>query len=904
MIGTHIGSIRLTALLGEGGMGTVHLGFDEKLERRVAVKTLRPQRRLGEEARARFLREARLLSRLDHPNICRVYDLVEGPQSDHLVLEYLEGRTLRTALDDAGTVDVLRIGEQVARALAAAHSKSIVHRDLKPDNVILTDSGEVKVLDFGIARSVEAFAPSDRGPAPTVVERAGAGEAEGADATVVATDLAAGEAQRTFFTEQGAVLGTIRYMSPEQASGGRVTPASDMYALGLLLQEMATGATPYGTAQGRELLAMVGRGQSRPADTGSAILDRLIEELKTIDPAARPTAEQAVDRLREIRLAPQRRRRRRLWAGGAAAAVLATALTGVLAYRLARPVPLLAASGNGRIALLPFINATNEPRNDWVELGLAQMVIETVGATDEIEVVPIDEAIRELKPFGGNVTSLTPEDIDHLIVTLGVELVVTTTVLAADAGYALRYEVYQPGTRAVAKTLTVAELTSGAAELSRRLALRLRPDATAVALTDRFSDDPYVNRTYAMGVQQAEAAGPASARSYFEVCLDRDPAMDRARLGLAKALYLIGETDRAQPLLEEALAGARDRGDNRLEADIMVHCGRKEADQGDYDAAQLSLARALELARASDDRGAEVAALSHLGRLQVLRGEAAGARAFFDEAREVNRELESRAWEARLLNNLAVAAYYADDLAAAEEGWTAAQAVMREIGHRTGEALVVGNLGLIREERGDLEGALAMHREELAIQRELGDRQAEVAALYNVSVTLLNLGRFDEARQLGEESLALAAEVGNQLIEILSRSQLGLIAALQGELDTAVGHLRRALSQGPDFGSPELEAAVHSANAYLQIRRGELVDADHSLRRAEAANTSLWVQLIRSRWHYANHRFDAALTALERARETSGEGWPELMERELTAYRTAARLDQPVPLPSEIRSGS
>ncbi|MCD4749944.1 MAG: protein kinase [Thermoanaerobaculales bacterium] len=124
MIGTYIGSIRLETLLGEGGMATVHLGFDEKLERRVAVKTLHSQRRLGPEGRARFLREARLLSRLEHPHICRVYDLVDGEASDHLVLEYIDGRTLREALDGPDDIDVLRIAEEVAGALGAAHRES------------------------------------------------------------------------------------------------------------------------------------------------------------------------------------------------------------------------------------------------------------------------------------------------------------------------------------------------------------------------------------------------------------------------------------------------------------------------------------------------------------------------------------------------------------------------------------------------------------------------------------------------------------------------------------------------------------------------------------------------------------------------------------------------------------
>jgi serine/threonine protein kinase len=153
--GSRIGRIRIEGLIGAGGMGEVYRGWDERLERRVAVKMIRSPKLVHDTARARFLREARLLSKLDHPNICRIYDVIEDESGSYLVLELIEGRTLRDAFPEIDAAGAVRIAETVARVLAFAHERNIIHRDLKPDNIMLTAAGEVKVLDFGLARLVQ-----------------------------------------------------------------------------------------------------------------------------------------------------------------------------------------------------------------------------------------------------------------------------------------------------------------------------------------------------------------------------------------------------------------------------------------------------------------------------------------------------------------------------------------------------------------------------------------------------------------------------------------------------------------------------------------------------------------------------------------------------------------------------
>jgi len=324
-------------------MGAVYLGFDEKLERPVAVKVLTDERRLKPQAKVRFLREARLLSRLDDPRICRIHDLVEDGDNDYLILEYIDGVDLAAAAAGSESrTELLTHFHGIAQALAAAHREGIVHRDLKPDNVMVTAKGDVKVLDFGIARSVTARVVAEPdasvGSAPVVemlgtrdgIEEPGLGPTRSMAGDVMSEMEAASEAAEaaTLRTRVGSLVGTIRYMSPEQASGAEITEASDLYSLGVMMQEILTGTAVYGESSGMDLLLKVYRADTAPILDLDQEVARLIEEMTRIDPAARPDAEIAAERLQHVLDRPRRQRRRRFRLV-ATAAVVATALVAV-----------------------------------------------------------------------------------------------------------------------------------------------------------------------------------------------------------------------------------------------------------------------------------------------------------------------------------------------------------------------------------------------------------------------------------------------------------------------------------------------------------------------------------------------------------------------------------------------
>ncbi len=337
LVGTTVGRIRITDTLGEGGMGEVYVGYDETLKREVALKAIRDERRLDAETKARFLREARILSQLDHPGICRIHEFIEGDDdTDFLVLELISGKNLKDALkDELDPWHKLVIAEKVADALAAAHAKGVAHRDLKPENVMLTTEGEVKVLDFGLALNVDeqltSMASADGAPggdedSPRAsAPSSGTGEIDWeaptrppaavrerrdkrrVSSTIVAptvvdpgtpvpgaasTDRPPSATSGHYFeTQLGTIMGTVAYMSPEQARGERPTAAGDMYSLGLLLQELFTGRPPYEPSLPLAMLLLrASEGETVPVTGVDPDLATLINRLKSLSPEARPSA--------------------------------------------------------------------------------------------------------------------------------------------------------------------------------------------------------------------------------------------------------------------------------------------------------------------------------------------------------------------------------------------------------------------------------------------------------------------------------------------------------------------------------------------------------------------------------------------------------------------------------------
>lgn len=281
--GTKINRITIEKLLGKGGMGSVYQGYDEKLKRKVAIKSIRSEYLKVESTHQRFIREAQILSKINHPSICHIYDYIETDSRDYLVLELIQGKQLNQVFLDYDAL--LKVILELAKALEAAHKHGIVHRDLKPDNIMITADHQVKVLDFGIAQSLS---------------------------NPLAIKSKVDKNKSSELTKQGSLVGTIRYMSPEQARGEKISTASDIYSLGIIIQELFSHENAYEATETVELLESVQKGQTADYTCTYKSIRNLIQKLCHLPPENRPSATDVCVEVENILMAPKIRIKRRI----------------------------------------------------------------------------------------------------------------------------------------------------------------------------------------------------------------------------------------------------------------------------------------------------------------------------------------------------------------------------------------------------------------------------------------------------------------------------------------------------------------------------------------------------------------------------------------------------------------
>ncbi|HET6330148.1 MAG TPA: protein kinase [Holophagaceae bacterium] len=408
-----IGHYRIIRPLGTGGMGQVYLAEDTKLGRQVAIKLLPPEDSNQPQSRKRLLKEAQAAAKLDHPNVCSIFEVGESASGAYIAMQFIEGQTLGDLMQDRkpSIAEVAQWGAEVADALDEAHRQGLVHRDIKPQNIMITTKGQAKVLDFGLAKDVKAM------PANMMTS--------------------------TLMTSPGMVVGTVPYMSPEQVKGEDLDGRSDLFSLGAVLYEAATGRRPFQAKSGAELMSAILVSEPAMLLEGSSELHpemkRVLKRCLTKDPNTRyANAGLMRDDLRglfQTMKTSQHPRSadfsrplpwKRILAGAAALVVLGAAAWGAVAWRAAS-----AAGESNSVAVLPFVNTGQDPQVDYLSDGLAEGLIDQLSRVPGLKVIAWTSASRYKSPN---------PDLKAIAKDLGVKTVLVGRVLNRPEGLSIRVE--------------------------------------------------------------------------------------------------------------------------------------------------------------------------------------------------------------------------------------------------------------------------------------------------------------------------------------------------------------------------------------------------------------------------------------------------------------------------------
>ncbi len=567
-----IGPYRVEERLGVGGMGEVYKAFDDRLDRWVAVKRIRPDKEEAEDNRERFLREARATAKLNHPAIVHVYDIFKDGESLCIVMEYVEGRTLDTMVLEGAleSLRVARLGFEIASGLAEAHSKGIIHRDLKVENIIITPDDHAKILDFGLAKPL------------------------------LSNEL------DTSLTGKGQLVGTSRAMSPEYVSGEEIDHRSDLFSFGVLLYEAATGHSPFKAHNTLATLKQVMvHEQTRACEINPAVpeeLSDLIDRLLAKDPLDRPDSAIEVEEFlgeilgqlssatipRPVSSATTVTRRptypvpsatatavevltRRRWVQLAVCLVL-VAVSSIAVVSWARHKLVVEDSGadapaswatsrKDHIVLADFVNHTGEELLDAVGLAF-RLDLEQSRNPQVLSKSQVSAVLRRMERDPD-----TPVDIDlglEICRREGAQALVTGSIVKIGASYRLTATAIEPfsGDPLVNESEEAESQTDilpALSEITRVVRAKLGESLVAIRETAPLEKvttrDLEALRAYSIGVQRLEDRAWEDARDLFNRALEIDPEFAMAHAKIA-GIYIDRLFDSEQGLkhLDMALA--------------------------------------------------------------------------------------------------------------------------------------------------------------------------------------------------------------------------------------------------------------------------------------------------------------------------------------------------------------
>ena len=527
MLGQTISHFHILEKLGEGGMGVVYKAEDTRLHRFVALKFLPDNLAQDSLALERFRREARAASALNHPGICTIHDIGEQDGRSFIAMEYIDGETLRTHIhgQPLPPEEIVRLGIQIADALDAAHAQGIIHRDIKPANVFVTRRGQAKVLDFGLAKLV----------------RSGVGLNEDHPEISHSTSVV------------GLISGTPSYMSPEQVRGDNLDQRTDIFSLGLLLYEMATGRQAFSGGTGGVIIEAILTRSPTPARSINPDLPPMLGEI--IDRALNKNVDQRYQRAADIRADLERLERApdANWKNAASDPGFTPRSTTTHSQSHAALEPQDSPAQNraprtervskviNSLAVLPFENATRDPENEYLSDGIAGSLINAMATVPKLRVMAQSTVFR----YKGR--GIDPQAVGR---ELNVRAVLTGRIVQSGESLQIGAELVDVATgsqlwgsqyhRKPGDIFSIQDEISH--EISEKLRLKLTRDEKK-RLSKRSTRDAEAYRLYLKGRHHWDRwteDGFNKAIEYFQLAVEQDPSYALAYCGLSDSYVLLG----------------------------------------------------------------------------------------------------------------------------------------------------------------------------------------------------------------------------------------------------------------------------------------------------------------------------------------------------------------------------
>ena len=803
------GRYEILTVLGTGGMGSVYKAQDRELDRLVALKVIRPDLARNAAIVDRFKQELRLSTQVTHRNVVRMYDLSEDAGMRFVTMEMVAGQDLRSLMEGRGKLpsdEAVDILEQICMALEAAHNQGILHRDLKPQNVMREDAGRVVVMDFGLARTIEGDG----------------------------------------MTQSGALVGTMEYMSPEQALGKELDQRSDIFALGLIGYEMLTGTMPFKADSAIASLLKRTRERAVPCakvDPNipaalSAIIDRCLEtdvvqRYKSVGEVLEDLGawrgKTAAASLRFPANVPsQGISGRWLVAVGGGALLIALAAGISLAVRHfsgSHTEATVASAPSTSLAVMPFYNASGDESLNWLGASLQSMLGSDIGASAAVRMVSPDRLQQVLGDL--HVSANSQVDVATLkkvaeftnaqtmifgqFIKAGSEIRINTTVmdLAHDVSSSVTTDVSQDKDLLAGVDKLAGELrekvTADPKVLNDLKAHSVRPSTTSMEALHDYQD----------GLALEKSGQDQKAADEFRAATTVDPNFALAFAQLAETYANLGQDDLAQsvsrtamelgaslPAAERYLIEANNAeinhnkqkaidayqqlaSANPADTEVQFALAKLYEQNSDFPAAKQRLATVL----ASDPKN--VQALLAQGRVAIKSGDPNSGLDFLNRAFALADQLNNQEQKAAILQATGIAYQFLNRPDDALEKIEDSLKIKQQINDQRGEAASLDQIAQIQSQQGRSAEALNAENQALAISRKIGDQAGTGAELINIGSFYHDQGKPDQALRNFTAALQIERQLGDQDRQALCLHNIGSIKMDQGAYQDSLTYLEQ-----------------------------------------------------------------------------------------------------------------